>query len=68
MGFVLSLTAEETAALRDQAAREHRSMHEVARLAVRERIGASERMEWVRTLAADARQRHAELLQELAGR
>jgi hypothetical protein len=38
MAFVLKLTDEETELLRAQAEREHRSMHEVARLAVLERI------------------------------
>jgi hypothetical protein len=42
MAFVLKLTEEETDLLRVQAEREHRSMHEVARLAVLERITASE--------------------------
>ncbi|MGH9118798.1 MAG: hypothetical protein ACRD0A_13230 [Acidimicrobiales bacterium] len=38
MAFVLKLTEEETEQLRLQADREHRSMHEVARLAVLDRI------------------------------
>jgi hypothetical protein len=38
MAFVLKLTDEETDLLRAQAEREHRSMHEVARLAVLDRI------------------------------
>jgi hypothetical protein len=42
MAFVLKLTEEETELLRTQAEREHRSMHEVARLAVLERIRAAE--------------------------
>jgi hypothetical protein len=42
MAFVLRLTEEETELLRTQAEREHRSMHEVARLAVLERISAAE--------------------------
>jgi hypothetical protein len=38
MAFVLKLTEDETEQLRLQAEREHRSMHEVARLAVLDRI------------------------------
>jgi hypothetical protein len=38
MAFVLKLTEHETELLRVQAEREHRSMHEVARLAVLDRI------------------------------
>jgi len=41
MAFVLKLTDEETELLRVQAEREHRSMHEVARLAVLERVSAA---------------------------
>lgn len=42
MALVLKLTGEETELLRAQAEREHRSMHEVARLAVLERVGNTE--------------------------
>jgi hypothetical protein len=42
MAFVLKLTDEETELLRAQAEREHRSMHEVARLAVLDRVGGAE--------------------------
>ena len=38
MAMTLRLTDEETALLREQAEREGRSMHEVVRLAIRERI------------------------------
>jgi hypothetical protein len=41
MAFVLKLTDEETDLLRAQAEREHRSMHEVARLAVLDRIATT---------------------------
>jgi hypothetical protein len=57
MAFVLKLSPQDTEALRLQAEREHRSMHEVARLAVQERIGTAERISYLRTLAA---QIHAE--------
>jgi hypothetical protein len=42
MAFVLKLSEEETELLRTQAEREHRSMHEVARLAVLERVAAAD--------------------------
>lgn len=42
MAFLLTLTEEETDLLRTQAEREHRSMHEVARLAVLERVSATD--------------------------
>ena len=45
MAFVLKLTEDETDLLRAQAEREHRSMHEVARLAVLERISSTEQDE-----------------------
>jgi hypothetical protein len=45
MAFVLKLSDEETELLRAQAEREHRSMHEVARLAVLERITTAEQDE-----------------------
>jgi predicted transcriptional regulator len=43
MAFVVRLSTEETEALREQAAREHRSMHEVAVLAIRARVAADRR-------------------------
>jgi hypothetical protein len=42
MAFLLRLSDEETELLRAQAEREHRSMHEVARLAVLERVTDAE--------------------------
>ncbi|HEX5944827.1 MAG TPA: hypothetical protein VFY82_01055 [Acidimicrobiales bacterium] len=45
MAFVLKLTEEETELLRAQAEREHRSMHEVARLAVLDRVADAERVD-----------------------
>ncbi len=41
MAFVLKLTEDETELLRAQAERERRSMHEVARLAVLERVDSA---------------------------
>lgn len=43
MAFVLKLAPEDQEALREQAAREHRSMHEVAVLAIQQRIGTARR-------------------------
>lgn len=43
MAFVVRWSPEETEALRGQAAREHRSMHEVAVLAIRARVDADQR-------------------------
>jgi hypothetical protein len=40
MAFVVKLSPEDTEALREQAVREHRSMHEVAVLAILARIAA----------------------------
>ena len=45
MAFVLKLTDEEAELLRVQAEREHRSMHEVARLAVLDRVANAEQDE-----------------------
>ena len=43
MAFLLRLSEQETELLRAQAEREHRSMHEVARLAVLERVAVADR-------------------------
>jgi hypothetical protein len=43
MASVVRLSTEDTEALREQAAREHRSMHEVAVLAINARIAADRR-------------------------
>ena len=45
MAMNLRLNQEETERLRSQAEREHRSMHEVVRLAVLSRIEEAERRE-----------------------
>ncbi|WP_106538031.1 hypothetical protein [Haloactinopolyspora alba] len=66
MAMTLRLTEEETEALRRQAEREHRSMQEVARLAIVERAERDERREHVRELAGRVRERHADLLDRLA--
>ena len=43
MAFLLRLSDEETELLRAQAELEHRSMHEVARLAVLDRVADADR-------------------------
>jgi hypothetical protein len=50
MAMTLRLTDEETALLREQAEREGRSMHEVVRLAIQERIARQDHSD--RVLAA----------------
>ncbi|SDT63949.1 ribbon-helix-helix protein, CopG family [Jiangella sp. DSM 45060] len=66
MAMTLRLTEEETEILRQQAEREHRSMQEVARLAILERAERSVRDQHVRGLARVVKERHAELLARLA--
>jgi len=66
MAFVLKLSPEETEALRELAAREHRSMHEVAMLAIRSRIAAARRTEVLDQLFDAAAAEDAELLDRLA--
>lgn len=43
MAFVVRLSPEDTEALREQAAREHRSMHEVAVQVIEARVAADRR-------------------------
>ncbi|WP_298328923.1 ribbon-helix-helix protein, CopG family [Haloactinopolyspora sp.] len=66
MAMTLRLTDEETEALRRQAEREHRSMHEVARMAIQVYIERDARRDHVRELAAQVKERHAGLLDRLA--
>jgi hypothetical protein len=66
MGFVLSLTSEESEALREQAAKEHRSMHEVARLAVMDRVHRAARNEILDAIVDEIVQEDAQLLKALA--
>jgi hypothetical protein len=51
--------------LRRQAEREGRSMHEVVRLAIQERIARHEHTERVRVAARRAVTRHSEILDRL---
>ena len=64
--MTLRLTEQETEALRRQAEREHRSMQEVARLAIQERVERSTRTDRIEQLAREVKERHARLLARLA--
>ena len=66
MAFVLRLTDEETDLLRAQADREHRSMHEVARLAVLERVADADRDERRRAFIATELPDWAPVMERLA--
>jgi len=65
MALNLRLTPEEMARLRAQAAREHRSMNEVARLALLSRIEDAERRERVLALTDQVMSEHAHTLARL---
>jgi hypothetical protein len=65
MAMTLRLTDEETALLRRQAEREGRSMHEVVRLAIQERISRQDHTERVRLAARRVATRHREILDRL---
>lgn len=62
MAMTLRLSEEETEALRHQADREGRSMHEVAREAIKEHIQKAE----VAESALRGAERYAEVLRRLA--
>jgi hypothetical protein len=66
MAFVLKLGPEDQEALREQAAREHRSMHEVAVLAIQQRIGTARRNEVLDALTDQIFDEDAKLLDILA--
>jgi hypothetical protein len=61
----LRLTDEEMARLRAQAERERRSMNEVVRLAVLDRIEEAERRERVLALTDQVMEEHAYTLERL---
>ena len=65
MAMTLRLTDEETALLRRQAEREGRSMHEVVRLAIKERIVRQDHGDRVRRAARRVATRHHEILDRL---
>ena len=66
MAFVVKLSPEDTEALREQAAREHSSMHEVAVLAIQARIAADRRAAKLDELFDSAAAEDADLLDRLA--
>ncbi|WP_172860627.1 hypothetical protein [Jiangella alkaliphila] len=66
MAMTLRLTEEETEALRLQAEREHRSMQEEARLAIREHIARADRSRRIDEITREGIERHAGLLARLA--
>ena len=65
MAMTLRLTEEETALLRRQAEREGRSMHEVVRLAIQERIARQDHTEKVRAAARVVVSEQREILDRL---
>jgi hypothetical protein len=65
MAMTLGLTDEETALLRRQAEREGRSMHEVVRLAIQERIARQDHTDRVRQAARRVATQHRETLDRL---
>jgi predicted transcriptional regulator len=65
MAMTLRLSDEETALLRRQAEREGRSMHEVVRLAIRERIDRQDHADRVRRSARRVATQHREVLDRL---
>jgi predicted transcriptional regulator len=66
MAMTLRLSDEETALLRRQAEREGRSMHEVVRLAIQERIARQEHSDRVRRAARRVSTEHREILDRLS--
>jgi hypothetical protein len=66
MAFVLKLDPADTESLRDLAEREHRSMHEVALLAIQERIERARRAGLLDELFDSAAAEDAELLDRLS--
>ncbi|MGI8880525.1 MAG: ribbon-helix-helix protein, CopG family [Jatrophihabitans sp.] len=65
MAFLVKLDAENTEALRILAAREHRSMHEVAQLAIKERIDRAGRADLLDEMFDEVAAEDAELLHRL---
>jgi predicted transcriptional regulator len=65
MAMTLRLSDEETALLRRQAEREGRSMHEVVRLAIQERIDRHDHTDRVRRAARRVATEHREILDRL---
>jgi len=66
MAFVIKLSPEDAEALRLLAADEHRSMHEVAVLAIKERLAAARRADVLDRLFDEVAVEDAELLDRLS--
>lgn len=66
MAFVVKLSPENTEALREQASREHRSMHEVAVLAIKDRVARDRRAAVLDELFDQVATEDAELLDRLS--
>lgn len=66
MAMTLRLSDDETEALRRQAEVEHRSMQEVARLAILDRIQQANRKQLMREIADEIMVRDSEALRRLA--
>jgi len=65
MAMTLRLNEEEMSALKRQAEIEHRSMQEVAKLAIADRVNRSERSILMRDIATEIMERDAEALRRL---
>ena len=65
MAMTLRLSDEETALLRQQAEREGRSMHEVVRLAIQERIARQDHADRVQRATRRVATQHREILDRL---
>ena len=59
MAMTLGLTDEELESLRQQSGLEHRSMHEVVRLALMDRIAATKRSSQIRQITREVMDRDA---------
>ena len=66
VAMTLRLTDEETEALRIQAEREHRSMHEVVRLAIADRVSRTARSDEILAAGRAVRERDAKAMRLLA--
>jgi predicted transcriptional regulator len=65
MAMTLRLSDDETVLLRRQAEREGRSMHEVVRLAIQERIARQDHVDRVERAARRVATQHREILDRL---
>lgn len=65
MAMTLRLSDDETEALRAQAEKEHRSMQEVARAAVRDYVDRADHRSRVASASEEGAKRYSELLRRL---